>query len=490
MTRPALRVDGLGKRYQLGLTHAGSLSGTVSRWTRRLRGLPPEEAKVDVGPTTLRESKPAAGGHVENGASDFWALKDVSFEVRPGEVVGVIGRNGAGKSTLLKLLSRVTAPTTGVIEVEGRVGSLLEVGTGFHPELTGRENVFMNATLLGMSKREVSGKLDEIVDFSGVEKFLDTPVKRYSSGMKVRLGFAVAAHLEPEVLIVDEVLAVGDADFQQKCLGKMKAVAGEGRTVLFVSHNLNAVRNLCSRGLVLGGGELLTDCPTAEAVRFYMSNGTRQDGSLYLASEPHGDRLVSFRRIGIGPSTGPRAEWGLGGRDEPEAPVEEIDTSDGISVRIELEAARSERGYVCFYLTNEEGVRVLFTDSREAADPDGAGSLEGRSSVRELALPAGLTRLEASIPGQLLSPGQYTVTAGVSSSRGEMLDHVADCCRLTLRDLASVRERRPGVLSVPIPWKRLPARPAAVPKDDGRVAPAASPERQRSPSHLDLAATP
>ena len=274
MTSPALRVDGLGKYYRLGLTHAGSLSEVAARWTRRLRGRPPVEDPVDPaagGGGGGGGGVGGGGGGPDPGAAGFWALRDVSFAVAPGEVVGVIGRNGAGKSTLLKLLSRVTAPTAGRVEVEGRVGSLLEVGTGFHPELTGRENVYMNATLLGMSRREVSAKLEEIVEFSGVEKFLDTPVKRYSSGMTVRLGFAVAAHLEPEVLIVDEVLAVGDAEFQKKCLGKMKDVAGEGRTVLFVSHNMAAVRNLCSRGLLLAGGRVAVDGPVAEALDRYLT---------------------------------------------------------------------------------------------------------------------------------------------------------------------------------------------------------------------------
>ena len=265
MNEPALSVEGLGKRYRLGLTHSGSLNDLASRWTRRLRGLPPADAAV------------GAAGEGDDGVprGDFWALKGVSFDVRPGEVVGVIGRNGAGKSTLLKILSRVTSPTTGTLTVHGRVGSLLEVGTGFHPELTGRENVFMNATLLGMSKREVTAKLDEIVSFSGVEKFLDTPVKRYSSGMKVRLGFAVAAHLEPEVLIVDEVLAVGDAEFQEKCLGKMKTVAGQGRTVLFVSHNMAAVGFLCSRAILLRGGTIARDGDTLDVVQDYLDEPRR-----------------------------------------------------------------------------------------------------------------------------------------------------------------------------------------------------------------------
>lgn len=202
----------------------------------------------------------------------FWALRDINFEVKQGEVLGIIGHNGAGKSTLLKILSRITDPTTGEIMIKGRVSALLEVGTGFHPELTGRENVYMNGTILGMTKKEITRKFDEIIDFSGIEKHIDTPVKFYSSGMKVRLAFAVAAHLEPELLIIDEVLAVGDAEFQKKCIGKMEDVASEGRTVLFVSHNLNAVVNLCSRSILLSKGGILKDSTSKEVVDFYLSS--------------------------------------------------------------------------------------------------------------------------------------------------------------------------------------------------------------------------
>src|SRR6267378_741611 len=207
---------------------------------------------------------------------EFWALKDVSFEVKQGDVVGIIGRNGAGKSTLLKILSRITEPTSGRIHIKGRIASLLEVGTGFHPELTGRENIFLNGAILGMSKVEIKRKFDEIVAFSEIEKFLDTPVKRYSSGMYVRLAFAVAAHLEPEILIVDEVLAVGDAGFQKKCLGKMSEVAGHGRTVLFVSHNIGAVRTLCSTGILLKNGSLVMSGPIADVTTAYMDAGLQQ----------------------------------------------------------------------------------------------------------------------------------------------------------------------------------------------------------------------
>lgn len=244
MSNVVIKVENLGKQYRLGSVGTGTISQDLNRWWHKARGK--EDPFLKIGDVNDRTKK---------GEGDLvWALRDVSFEVKQGEVVGIIGKNGAGKSTLLKILSRVTSPTVGDIKVKGRIASLLEVGTGFHPELTGRENIFLNGAILGMTKSEIKSKFDEIVDFSGVERYIDTPVKRYSSGMYVRLAFAVAAHLEPEILIIDEVLAVGDAEFQKKCLGKMKDVSGQGRTVLFVSHNLQAVSNLCDKGLVLDRG--------------------------------------------------------------------------------------------------------------------------------------------------------------------------------------------------------------------------------------------
>ena len=242
----AIEFNHVGKQYRLGVVSTGTFSHDLNRWWT-MHVLGKEDPFLKIGDTNVRATK---------GESDFvWALKDINFSVEQGDVVGIIGKNGAGKSTLLKLLSRVTTPTVGEINVCGRIASLLEVGTGFHPEMTGRENIYMNGAIMGMTKAEITRKLDEIVDFSGCERYIDTPVKRYSSGMKVRLGFAVAAHLEPEILVVDEVLAVGDAEFQKKAIGKMQEVSkGEGRTVLFVSHNMNSVRKLCNSGMILKDG--------------------------------------------------------------------------------------------------------------------------------------------------------------------------------------------------------------------------------------------
>lgn len=259
-----INVENLYKQYRLGQVSTGSIAHDLNRWWHTVRGK--EDPYEKITGVNNREA---------SGSNDYvWALQDINFSVKQGEVLGIIGRNGAGKSTLLKILSKVTSPTKGNIKVKGRIASLLEVGTGFHPELTGRENIFLNGAILGMTKSEIRAKFDEIVAFSGVEKYIDTPVKRYSSGMYVRLAFAVAAHLEPEILIVDEVLAVGDAEFQKKCLGKMKDVSGEGRTVLFVSHNMAAVKSLCKRGLVLENGEIAFLGETDNAISRYLGSSS------------------------------------------------------------------------------------------------------------------------------------------------------------------------------------------------------------------------
>jgi len=262
----AIEFNNISKEYRLGLVSTRTLSHDLNRWwkTKILRK---EDPYLKIGEVNDRTHK---------GESDYvWALKDINLKVEQGEVLGIIGKNGAGKSTLLKILSRVTSPTTGTIRARGRIASLLEVGTGFHPEMTGRENIYMNGAILGMTKKEIDRKLDEIVDFSGVERYLDTPVKRYSSGMTVRLGFAIAAHLEPEILVVDEVLAVGDAEFQKKAIGKMQDVSrGDGRTVLFVSHNMASIKMLCNKGVLLNDGEISKIGEINEVVSAYLDTNT------------------------------------------------------------------------------------------------------------------------------------------------------------------------------------------------------------------------
>jgi lipopolysaccharide transport system ATP-binding protein len=319
----------------------------------------------------------------------FWALEEVSFDVKPGEVLGIIGRNGAGKSTLLKILSCITKPTRGSAEIRGRVGSLLEVGTGFHGELTGRENIYLNGAILGMKKAEIDRKFDRIVDFSGVEKFIDTPVKRYSSGMYVRLAFAVAAHLEPEILIVDEVLAVGDASFQKKCLGKMQDVGKEGRTVLFVSHNMPAITRLCKRVILLNEGRILHDGPAHRVVGHYLQSGLGMT-AVREYSDPKtapGNDIVRVRAVRVRRDDGQISD------------VADIRRPIGIDMEYEV----LKPGHVltpCYGFTNEEGVCIFI-----ASDRDPIWQRRPR--------PTGRFVSTAWIPGNLLSEGTLTVGAGI-----------------------------------------------------------------------------
>jgi len=284
----AIKFDNISKQYRLGLVSTNTLSHDLNRWWQtNIRGK--EDPYLKIGEVNDRAHK---------GISDYvWALKDINFEVQQGDVLGIIGKNGAGKSTLLKILSKVTAPTTGRISARGRIASLLEVGTGFHPEMTGRENIYMNGAIMGMTKSEIAGKFDEIVDFSGIERYIDTPAKRYSSGMTVRLGFAIAAHLEPEILVVDEVLAVGDAEFQKKAIGKMQDIStGEGRTVLFVSHNMASISALTTKSVCLVNGSLAKSGTTQEVINYYLNETMALIGD-YVA--PINSFKPSFTKIGI-----------------------------------------------------------------------------------------------------------------------------------------------------------------------------------------------
>ena len=290
MSKTVIEVNNLGKQYRLGQVGTGTMSDDLKRFLYKIKGK--EDPFLKIGEANDRSKK---------ANSDYtWALKDINFKVQQGEVLGIIGKNGAGKSTLLKILSRTTLPTTGEYKVRGRIASLLEVGTGFHPDLSGRENIFLNGAILGMTKVEIKKQFDAIIDFSGVERYIDTPVKRYSSGMYVRLAFAVAAHLEPEILIVDEVLAVGDAEFQKKCLGKMKDVSSQGRTVLFVSHNMEAVKNLTNQSIVLKNGQLIYSGDTSSAVNQYLRNNDLKSSLIFdTFEEAIGNEFVKVKSVKV-----------------------------------------------------------------------------------------------------------------------------------------------------------------------------------------------
>ena len=372
MSDIAIRVNDLGKRYQLGSLH----SSNYHTLRDSLAGM-------------FQPREKTANGHI-------WALRNVSFDVKQGQVLGVVGRNGAGKSTLLKLLSRVTEPTEGEVEIHGRVGSLLEVGTGFHPELTGRENIYLNGAILGMKRSEIERKFDEIVEFAEVDKFIETPVKRYSSGMYLRLAFAVAAHLEPEILVVDEVLAVGDAEFQRKCLGKMGDVAREGRTVLFVSHNMSAVLRLTDETIVIDKGGLIMRARTPEAVDFYLSRGFAQEGQRIWETDEVPFSAVPFRPLAV------RVQNGQG------KVVNTIRSIEENALEIEYSLSAPVTGLrVGIYLMSTRG-EYVFT----SFDTDDSADFE-RLAVR----PAGRYISRCTLPANFLNEGRFVVGVNASSYR-------------------------------------------------------------------------
>ena len=378
--QPAIRIDNLSKRYRLGATQRGGMNlseqvfGGVRRAWHTLRG---KRSAVD--------------------ASEFWALRDVGFEVTPGEAVGIIGRNGAGKSTLLKVLSRIVDPTAGRVEIRGRVGSLLEVGTGFHPELTGRENVYLNGSLLGMSRREIARKFDVIVGFSEVEQFLDTPVKRYSSGMYVRLAFAVAAHLDPEVLIVDEVLAVGDATFQRRCMDRMSELVRSGRTILFVSHNMQLIPQLCRRAVLLERGRVARVGTASEVTRDYL------DGM--LTESRTGDLRDKFR-TGDGRARFVRAEL----VDGAGQPVAQFSCGDDLIVRMEIESkAAVPSTDLAVVISSMHGTRIITSLTREVGSP--------------VNLRPGIQTIECRFRKAMLRPG-HSFLVSLWMSDAQVLDFV------------------------------------------------------------------
>jgi len=378
MSEIAIQVKGLGKQYRLG----GKVDGY-----RTLR-----DTLADTATWPLRLLK----GELRHRAEKIWALRDISFEVQRGHVLGIIGRNGAGKSTLLKILSRVTEPTAGYAEIRGRVGSLLEVGTGFHPELTGRENIYLNGAVLGMKRREIAAKFDEIVEFSGVSKFIDTAVKHYSSGMYLRLAFSVAAHLEPEILIVDEVLAVGDAEFQRKCLGKMSDVAEAGRTVLFVSHNMSAILRLTEQSIVLEKGELVFRASTREAVDYYMASGLSQSGERIWSEEDIPADAAPFKPIAM------RV------RDPQGKVAESVQSRQPLEIEIEYELKQPIQGLrVGVYLQTIRG-ETIFT-SFDTDEPKQYDKFATRAAGHYLS--------RAVLPANFLNEGQYVLGINASSFR-------------------------------------------------------------------------
>ena len=386
MSDIAIKVENLGKLYRLGEIGTGTLSNDLSRAWARFRGK--EDPFAKIGETNDRTTK---------GTSDFvWSLKDVNFEVKQGEVLGIIGRNGAGKSTLLKILSKVTAPTTGSIKVRGRIASLLEVGTGFHQELTGRENIFLNGAILGMSKVEIRSKFDEIVDFSGIERYIDTPVKRYSSGMYVRLAFAVAAFLEPEILIIDEVLAVGDAEFQKKCLGRMKDVSvNDGRTVLFVSHHLPSIRNLCEKGLLMDRGRIeLFDTIGPVLEKYQNPNNSKADGN---REELPANLPIYFTK------------WFL--RKTPDATLDNHSaySKDSVVFQLEIQCEQDiDKVEFGFILRDNDNNIIVGINSRDNGK-DYISFIEGRQSVL----------FKMNLP---IKPGQYEVDLAIAVN-GALVDH-------------------------------------------------------------------
>jgi lipopolysaccharide transport system ATP-binding protein len=418
MSDIAIRIENLGKQYRIGGRQKGyktireTVMDTVSSPFRSLRG----------------------DGRLSGPEETIWALKEVSFEVKQSEVLGIIGRNGAGKTTLLKILSRITEPTEGRAELYGRVGSLLEIGTGFHPELTGRENIFLNGAVIGMRQAEIRRKFDEIVDFAEIEKFVDTPVKRYSSGMYVRLAFAVAAHLEPEILLVDEVLAVGDAQFQRKCLGKMSDVAGEGRTVLFVSHNMAAVQSLCDRAIWLEEGKLVRDGQANQVVSEYLKTSTSSSAEQVwddIETAP-GNDMVRLHRVCVRPEHG--------------TPVDEITIRTPLVMEFEywnLKPGTHLNLSVSVY--NQQGIHVLATTT--LGEPVWHGQ----------PFPSGLFRSVCHVPGDLLNDGIYRVQVLIVKDEGIIVHRQQDALVFDVKDSVEVRGnwygKWPGVIRPALNWK-------------------------------------
>jgi len=419
----AIEFENISKQYRLGLVSTRTLSHDIRRfWITNVLGK--EDPYLKIGEVNDRSTK---------GNSEYvWALRDINFNVEQGDVVGIIGKNGAGKSTLLKLLSKVTGPTTGTIRAKGRIGSLLEVGTGFHSEMTGRENIFLNGAILGMTKSDIQRKLDEIVDFSGCERYIDTPVKRYSSGMMVRLGFAVAAHLDPEILVVDEVLAVGDAEFQKKAIGKMQDVSkGEGRTVLFVSHNMGSIRALCKHGILLEKGGIKAIGEANDICDMYLNNSLVNLGSIWT-KELETDKDFQITRVE------------LQGCDNTCKNVFSCDEEWHIIITADVKK-RIPGIYGYLQFTKADGTAAWVSDSNDII----MNKLES--------LPIGETLIDIAVPKRTLSPGSYSVYLNFGSNHnlfGFNVDSPFDVCVFNMTDDRTDRgDSRGGYLSTLLDWK-------------------------------------
>lgn len=416
MNQTAISVRSISKCYRLGTIGRHTLVDEAKYLWYKLRGRDPHEYFSQVGFSATEARKVDAG---QRGNKEFWALKNVSFDVAPGEVVGVIGRNGAGKSTLLKILTRITEPTSGEAFIEGRVASLLEVGTGFHPELTGRENVYMNGTILGMKRREIAAKFDEIVAFSELEKFIDTPVKRYSSGMYVRLAFAVAAHLEPEILLIDEVLAVGDGQFQKKCLGKMQEISGHGRTIMFVSHNMGAISRMCSSTMLISDGSVSQFGPTKDVLEVYYQ-------SMIQDRQGDGDREFDGD-IGF-------VRWSLNGFSEPK---HECFVGDAVTFSFFLCVKKKAKNVYFGVALSTTDDHLIWANTSEDCD-DGYVDLEPGQYEVEFALP--------SLP---LRSGSYRLIVSANTIMGNCdIWHVDPSFSVLSKSRSSLSPRWQGMIDL------------------------------------------
>jgi lipopolysaccharide transport system ATP-binding protein len=409
---PILKVENVSKQYRLGLIGTGTISHDLNRWWHKIRGK--EDPFLKVGETNDRSQ--------QSDSKYVWALKDIDFEVEPGEVLGIIGKNGAGKSTLLKILSQVTGPTTGTIKSKGRIASLLEVGTGFHPEMTGKENIFLNGAILGMTKKEINEKLDEIVSFSGCERYIDTPVKRYSSGMKVRLAFAVAAHLEPDILVVDEVLAVGDLEFQKKAIGKMQSISNQhGRTVLFVSHNMAAVKLLCTRAMVLDKGMIAYMGNVDEALIKYKDLSTFASDASNI--EEFSNDSIALKSISAKPHTG-----------------QIITIDSGVDFEIVFESFLEGVNLDCtLEIVNSDEVVIYHKGALVLKDKD---SKKGTYTLR------------ATMPKNLLNSGIYKVNLIFGKDQQHLLLGAKSVLEIDISTMGSTTSiPRPGIIYQDFDWK-------------------------------------